>query len=122
MVKLNETTVIVVAADTRSAIKDIDIAVVSKLRLAATAIEGISEAGVPVTQSQHLIATFHEGLGKLAEGRQSLVAAVRQMQIIHKRSNQAELDVGCTAPWELFTTSLAADDVQASASQAQAVS
>lgn len=104
MIKLSEGTVVVVAEDTRTAVRDFDSAYVASLRLAANAIEGIGTAGVPVVQSQRLIRTFNDGFGKLSEGRSSIVSAIAQLQIIHKHSNQAEVDVGCGAPWRVFTS------------------
>lgn len=99
MINLTEATVVVVGADSRTAVKDLDSACVSGLRLAANAIEGIKDAGVPVGQSQRLITAFNNGFAKLTEGRKELVSAIGHMQVIHRRSDQAETDAGCGLPW-----------------------
>jgi hypothetical protein len=95
MIKLSQSAVTVVAADSRAAVADYDRNFISSLRLAANAAEGLQDSDIPAVQSQRLYQTFTESLGKQLESRKSLVNAIGQLQLIHKRSNQAETDAGC---------------------------
>lgn len=105
MYHLKESSVHVVAAECRTAVEDFDTAYASSLRLAADTVDGLRGAGLPSGQSQRLYRTFSESFDSLLEGRKNLVAAIGQLQVIHKRSNQAETSGGCPVPWEdLFVT------------------
>ena len=111
MLKISEAAVHVVGADSRTAVAQFDEAYVASLRLAANAIDGLKASGLPVGQSQKLYRTFNESFGKLMEGRAGIVSAISQLTVVHRHSNQAEVDAGCGAPWELiFTTGQAEGD------------
>lgn len=99
MFNLTEAAVQVVAADSRAAVADFDDTYVTSLRLAANAVEGLRDAGVPAGQTQRLVRTLTASLDKLVEGRGNLVSALGQLQVLHKHSNQAEVDAGCPGGW-----------------------
>lgn len=106
MYQIKESSVHVVAAECRTAVEDFDTAYASSLRLAADTVDGLRGSGLPSGQSQRLFRTFTESFDNLLEGRKNLVAAIGQLQVIHKRSNQAETSGGCPVPWDaaFFTT------------------
>jgi len=106
MYHLKESSVHVVAAECRTAVEDFDTAYASSLRLAADTVDGLRGSGLPSGQSQRLYRTFSESFENLLEGRKNLVAAIGQLQVIHKRSTQAETSGGCPVPLDnaLFTT------------------
>jgi len=99
MFKLTEAAVQVVAADSRAAVAEFDETYVASLRLAANAVEGLRGADITAGQTQKLVRTLTESLDKLVQGRGSLVSALGQLQVIHKHSNQAEVDAGCPGGW-----------------------
>ncbi len=113
MFKISEAAVHVVGADSRSAVSEYDQAYVASLRLAANAIDGIKDAGLPVGQSQRLYRTFNDSFAKLMEGRAGLVSAISQLLVVHKHSSQAEVDAGCPRPWftEFFVSGENAGEV-----------
>jgi len=98
MYHLKESSVHVVAAECRTAVEDFDTAYASSLRLAADTVDGLRGSGLPSGQSQRLYRTFSESFENLLEGRKNLVAAIGQLQVIHKRSTQAETSGGCPVP------------------------
>lgn len=99
MFNASESVVHVVAADSRNAVAEYDAALMAALRLAANVVDGMQGSKVPAGQSQRLYRSLNDSLGKLTEGRGMLVSAISQMQVLHKHSNQAEVDAGCAAPW-----------------------
>ncbi|PEQ14281.1 hypothetical protein B2G71_01355 [Novosphingobium sp. PC22D] len=113
MYKLKESSIHVVGADCRAAVDDFDAAYATSLRLAADTVEGLRHSGLPSSHSQRLYRTFSESFNHLLAGRKSLVAAIGQLQVIHKRSDQAETSGGCPVPWEdvFFTTAQEQEEI-----------
>ena len=99
MLKLTEAAVQVVGADSRAAVADFDDTYITSLRLAANAMEALKDANIPAGQTQRLVRSLTASLDKLVEGRGSLVSALGQLQVLHKHSNQAEVDAGCPGGW-----------------------
>jgi hypothetical protein len=120
MYNLKESSVHVVAAECRTAVEDFDAAYASSLRLAADTVEGLRGSGLPSGQSQRLYRTFTESFDNLLEGRKNLVAAIGQLQVIHKRSNQAETSGGCPVPWDVQFFTNAEGDAEADRTVAEA--
>lgn len=116
MFKISEAAVHVVGSDSRTAVAQFDEAYVASLRLAANAIDGLKQSGLPVGQSQRLYRTFNDSFSKLMEGRAGIVSAISQLTVVHRHSNQAETDAGCGRPWEdFFVSGEAENEVRAAA-------
>jgi hypothetical protein len=99
MFKLTEAACRVVAADSRAAVAEYDETYITSLRLAANAAEGLRDADIPAGQTQRLFRTMTESLDKIIEGRATLISAIGQLKVLHKRSSQAEVDLGCPGGW-----------------------
>lgn len=95
MLELSQAAVHVVAGDSRASIDDLDTWIRTQLRLATHIADGLAATKLPARRSQHLLRTLHEGLGKAVESRASMVSLIDQLTIIHRQSNQAEVDAGC---------------------------
>jgi hypothetical protein len=108
MINLSEGAAQVAAGDARCAVSDYDKAFASGLRLAATYVDTIDGAGVPIALSQRTYAAFSDSFAKLVDSRGSLMSVIRQMQIVHRSSNIKEMGMGCP-DWKVFFTSGEAD-------------
>lgn len=106
MLTLTEAAIRVVGAEACETLQVIDTAYATNLRLAADAIEAIKSSGLPAIQGQRLVEGFNDGFEKAAIWRRSVTSSIARLQIIHKRSDQAEIDGGCPVPWfaDFFVT------------------
>lgn len=95
MLEVSEAAVRVVADDSRASIDDLDDTIRTQLRLASQIADGLKEAKLTARRSQHLLRTVHESIGKAVESRASMVSLIDQLTVIHRHSNQAEVDAGC---------------------------
>lgn len=95
MLKIEQTTGLVVADDTRSTIAAIDRAILSKTRLASTIIEASEQSGLPMAHSQKLLEGMARGFEHLVAGRADMLAIVRQLTSIKGNSSLQVVDYGC---------------------------
>ncbi len=95
MLKIEETTGLVVADDTRSTIAAIDRAILSKTRLASTILEASEQSGLPMAHSQKLLEGMVRGFDHLVAGRADMLAVVRQLTAIKGKSSLEVVDFGC---------------------------
>lgn len=95
MFKIQETTGLVVAEDTKTTIAAIDRAILSKTRLASTIIEASEQSGLPMNHSQKLLEGMARGFDHLVAGRADMLAVVRQLTTIKGTSTLEVVDFGC---------------------------
>ncbi len=95
MFKIEETTGLVVAEDTKTTISAIDHAILSKTRLATSIIEASEQSGLPMAQSQKLLEGMVRGFEHLVAGRADMLAVVRHLTTIKGQSSLEVTDYGC---------------------------
>ncbi len=106
MINLDKAAVVVVAEEANTAVEALISAYVAHLRFSAEAIEGIRKSGLPISQHRRLIGQLLSAQTAAADWLKHTEAAISTLQVIHKHSNQAEVDAGCPTPWrdQFFTT------------------
>lgn len=87
----------VAAGDTQSAFSGADEAYLASLRMAATIVETFKGSGMPAGTSQRVYEGLNASMAHFMEGRRELVSVVGRLQVLHAKSNQAEVSFGC--PW-----------------------
>ncbi|BAK67633.1 hypothetical protein SLG_29580 [Sphingobium sp. SYK-6] len=95
MFKIQETTGLVVADDTKSTITAIDRAILCKTRLASSIIEASEQSGLPMAQSQKLLEGMARGFDHLVAGRGDMLSVVRHLTAIKGGSSLKVVDFGC---------------------------
>ncbi len=95
MFKIEETTGLVVAEDTKTTISAIDHAILSKTRLATSIIEASEQSGLPMAQSQKLLEGMARGFDHLVAGRGDMLAVVRHLTAIQSGSTLKVVNFGC---------------------------
>jgi hypothetical protein len=100
MLKIKETTGMVIAEDTRATIKAIDTALLQEARLAGSVIEASDQIGLPMVHSQKLLEGMSRGFEKLVAGRADMLTVVRQLTAIKGRSTLEVVDYGCPTGFE----------------------
>jgi hypothetical protein len=84
MYKLSEAAVLVVADQVRDVLRAVDTAL---------------EAGVPAGTLQSVLDNLIASMSAGRAMRESTVKASGQLQVIHRRSDQAHVAAGCPTPW-----------------------
>jgi hypothetical protein len=100
MINLTEGAGAVVAGEVRDAFAAVDQALLSSARMCASVIEATKGAGIPAGQSQRLLRSITSGMNRVVDGREEIVEALRQMNVIKDRSNLAPVSYGCPTGWE----------------------
>ena len=95
MHRLQENAVHVVAADTRSALKATDQALLAHAQMLVSMIQGFDTSNVPVAVTQDLYQRMMAHGGKIIEGREDLRQLIGRLTVIKDGSNQAEVATGC---------------------------
>jgi hypothetical protein len=95
MLKIEETTGLVVAEDTKATIKAIDQALLQKTRLAGSVLEASEQSGLPIAHSQKLLESMVRGFEHLVAGRADMLSLVRQLTAIKGQSSIQVVDYGC---------------------------
>jgi len=95
MYHLPQSTVLALAAETRSAVSATDRAIHAGTQLLASLIEGAAGTDLPISATQRLFAQAHAHSGKLVEGRQGLCDLISSMTVVKNRSDQREVAFGC---------------------------
>jgi hypothetical protein len=95
MIRIENTTGLVVAEDTKTTIAAIDRAILSETRLAGSIIEASEQSGLPMAHSQKLLEGMARGFGHLVAGRADMLSVVRQLTAIQGRSSLQVVDFGC---------------------------
>jgi hypothetical protein len=95
MLTIQNNTGALVAAETKGALKAIDDAILTELRLCATLVEAFGETGVPVGSSQKLLQSLASGLNHFVAGRAEMAQTVRTLTALKSVSNLAETSYSC---------------------------
>jgi hypothetical protein len=95
MLKIEDTTGMVIAEDTKATIKAIDSALLQKTRLAGSVLEASDQIGLPMAHSQKLLEGMARGFEHLVAGRADMLAVVRQLRAIKGQSSLDVVDYGC---------------------------
>jgi hypothetical protein len=99
MYKLSEAAVLVVADQVRDVLRAVDTALEANARLLADTIEGLRQSGVPAGTLQSVLDNLIASMSAGRAMRESTVKASGQLQVIHRRSDQAHVAAGCPTPW-----------------------
>lgn len=118
MLNVENNTGALVAAETKGALKAIDDAILTELRLCATLVEAFGETSLPIGSSQKLLQSLASGLNHFVAGRGEMAQTVRALTAIKLGSNLVETSYSCPgeAPPVLHAQS---DSVSASAPRYQ---
>jgi hypothetical protein len=95
MLKIENTTGMVIAEDLKASIKAIDNALLQETRLTGTLLEASDQIGLPIAHSQKLLEGMARGFEHLVAGRADMLAVVRQVNTIRGQSNLNVTDFGC---------------------------
>ncbi|MDV3455797.1 hypothetical protein RZN05_02285 [Sphingomonas sp. HF-S4] len=95
MYRIPQSTVLALAAETRSAIGATDRAIHAGTQLLTSLIEGAAATNLPISATQRLLTRAHAHSGKLLEGRQGLCDLIAAMTVVKHASDQRELAFGC---------------------------
>jgi len=113
MHRISENAVHVVAADTQSALKATDQALLAHAQLLASVIQGADGSNLPVAVTQDLYQRMIAYGGKIVDGREDLRQLITRLTLIKDRSNQTEVATGCPAGFPETFTSARVRDAQA---------
>ena len=95
MLKINQTSGAVVAAETQTLAAAIDSAMLAQARLCASIIETASESKLPVVATQKLLQSLAANMNGMVASRADFATAVRELNVIQARSNLKAEALGC---------------------------
>lgn len=95
MFHLQQSIVLALAAETRSAVTATDRAIHAGSQLLTSLVEGAAGSELPISATQRLFAQAHAHSGKLVEGRQGLCDLITSMTAVKNNSDQREVALGC---------------------------
>lgn len=95
MLKIEQTTGMVIAEDLRASIKAIDNALIQETRLTGSLLEASQQIGLSTAHSQKLLEGMSRGFEHLVAGRADMLAVVRQVNTIKGQSSLDVVDYGC---------------------------
>jgi hypothetical protein len=103
MLKIGENAGALIAEETKGALRAVDHAILSKLRLCTSLMETFEQAQLPVNSSQKLLQSMTSGLNQIIAGRGEMAQAVRELNVIKAASNLAETNYNCPGTIPLAT-------------------
>jgi hypothetical protein len=95
MFKIGEAAGALIAEETKGALRAVDNAILSKLRLCTSLVEIFEQAQLPVNSSQKLLQSMTSGLSQIIAGRGEMAQTVRELNAIKAASNLAETSYNC---------------------------
>jgi hypothetical protein len=95
MLKIQDNIGSLVASETQGAMRAIDNAILTELRLCATLVEAFETTPLPVGRSQKLLQSLASGLNHIVAGRGEMAQAVRTLTVIKTGSNLQETSYNC---------------------------
>lgn len=95
MLKIQDNIGSLVASETQGAMRAIDNAILTELRLCATLVEAFETTPVPVGRSQKLLQTLASGLNHFVAGRGEMAQTVRTLSAIKTGSNLHDTSYNC---------------------------
>lgn len=84
-----------VATETQCALRAIDDAILTELRLCTTLVEAFEATGLPVGPSQKLLQSIASGLNHIVAGRGEMAHAVKTLTAIKSDSSLKETSYNC---------------------------
>ena len=95
MLNIHDNIGMLVANETQGALRAIDDAILSKLRLCTTLVEAFEEVNLPVGPSQKLLQSIANGLNHIVAGRGEMAQTVRALNAIKGGSSLREASYNC---------------------------
>ncbi len=95
MLKIEKNTGALIAAETQTALKSLDHAILNELRLCTSLVEAFDEAKLPVGTSQKLLQSMARGIDHIVSGRGEMAQTVRTLNAIKGNSSLKETGFGC---------------------------
>jgi hypothetical protein len=87
-----------IANETKGALRAIDDAILTELRLCTSLVEAFEETKLPVGSSQKLLQSLANGLNHIVAGRGEMAHTVRALSAIKSGSNLQETSYNCPGP------------------------
>jgi hypothetical protein len=95
MLEVDENIGGLVAAETKGALRAIDNAILSELRLCATLIEALDQTALPVGSSQKLLQNLANGINHFVAGRSEMATTIKTLTAIKAGSTTRETNYNC---------------------------
>ncbi len=95
MLNIEQNVGALVAAETKGALKAIDEAILTELKLGATLVEAFGQTNLPVGSSQKLLQSLASGLNHFVAGRSEMANTVRTLTAIKAGTNLKETSYSC---------------------------
>jgi hypothetical protein len=95
MLKVDDNIGGLVAAETKGALRAIDDAILSELRLCATLIEASEQTGLPIGSSQKLLQNLTKGINHFVAGRGEMAMTIKTLTAIKADSSVRETSYNC---------------------------
>lgn len=95
MLKIDDNVGGLVAAETKGALRAIDVAILSELRLCATLMEAFEQTPLPVGSSQKLLQNLANGINHFVAGRGEMATTIRTLTAIKAGSSLVETSYNC---------------------------
>jgi hypothetical protein len=95
MFKIGENAGALIAEETKGALRALDSAILSELRLCTSLVETFEQAHLPIGSSQKLLQSMTSGLSQIIAGRGEMAQTVRELNAIKAASNLAETNYNC---------------------------
>lgn len=92
-----------IAEETKGALRALDNAILSELRLCTSLVETFEQAQLPVGSSQKLLQSMTSGLSQIIAGRGEMAQTVRELNAIKAASNLAATSYNCPGTIPLAT-------------------
>lgn len=95
MLNIDDNTGSLIAAETKGALRALDNAILTELRLCTTLVETFGQSQLPVSSSQKLLQSMASGLNHIVAGRGEMATTVRTLTAIKSTSNLAATNYSC---------------------------
>jgi hypothetical protein len=110
MLNIGENIGTLVAEETKDALKALDGAILSELRLCTTLVEAFDQTALPVGHTQKLLQSMASGLNHIVAGRGEMAMTVHRLNAIKAGSNLAPTSFNCPGPMPTSALPTLADD------------
>jgi hypothetical protein len=95
MLKIDENIGALVADETKGALRAIDNAILSELRLCTTLVEAFERTAIPVGASQKLLQNMTKGINHIVAGRGEMAGTVRALAALKSGSTLGPVSYNC---------------------------
>ena len=95
MLNIQDNIGMLIADETQGALRAIDDAILTKLRLCTTLVEAFEDTNLPVGPSQKLLQSIATGLNHIVAGRGEMAQTVRTLTAIKAGSSLRETSYNC---------------------------